>query len=120
MQCPSLLTCESSYRVCHFEYGVIVKGELPFFDFFDLKRFFFMRYGYTYNDVAIAKYFKATLCLTTPFGSNKWRKVISLFMDITGESMPLSDSDYQTLTFKNRKIRKPEESAYLRGRANTL
>lgn len=95
---------QSSYTVLHFDHGIVIRGLMPAVDFYDLQRIFCFRYGYNHSDKQIAKYFKATMCLTTPEKAKKWLKLLNIVKEV------------EPYSFKSQ-YRKIENVAYVRKRS---
>lgn len=72
---------DCGYQIIRHEYGVIVKGAVPFKDFFEIQQSFSDFYGFNYRDVEIARHYDAVLCLTTYEDSVKWKKCLNIIFD---------------------------------------
>lgn len=66
------------YEIEHCDNGILIMGKVPSRDLVELLKMFARIYGYDQCDALIANYFQATMCLTTEYHSNIWRKELNI------------------------------------------
>ena len=68
----------NQYKIEHHEHGTLLIGRIPSRDMTEILKIFGRIYGYDLCDSLIANHYSATMCLTTEYHSNLWRKELGL------------------------------------------